>query len=71
MLYEHQRALDSTPLQTIATTISECGQLDISFSQAMLVLKSMVDKGSRFANLERVLGSGAVFLLCYASSDAL
>ncbi|KAK3615657.1 hypothetical protein LTR22_027348 [Elasticomyces elasticus] len=71
MLYEYQRATDSIPLGTVAMTTSECGQVDMTFSQAMQVLERMVDEGSRFANLERVLGCGAVFLLCHAGSDAL
>ncbi|KAK3613244.1 hypothetical protein LTR56_027997, partial [Elasticomyces elasticus] len=70
MLYEYQRATDSITLGIVATAMSECGQLDMTFSQAPRVLERMVDEGSRFANLERVLGCGAVFLLCHAGSDA-
>ncbi|KAK4908771.1 hypothetical protein LTR49_022391 [Elasticomyces elasticus] len=71
MLDEYQRASDVTPLQTVATTISEYGQFNISSSPAMQILERMVDEEIRFANLERVLGCGAVFLLCHAGSDAL
>ncbi|KAK4891910.1 hypothetical protein LTR49_028633, partial [Elasticomyces elasticus] len=70
MLYEYQRATDSITLGIVATAMSECGQLDMTFSQAPRVLERMVDEGSCFANLERVLGCGAVFLLCHAGSDA-
>ncbi|KAK1808039.1 hypothetical protein LTR12_017601 [Friedmanniomyces endolithicus] len=51
-------------------TMSECGQLDMTLSQAIRVLERMVDEGSRFANLERGLRCGAVFFLCHAGSDA-
>lgn len=51
--------------------MSECEQLNISSSQAIQVLERMVHEGSRFANLERVLGCGAVFLVCHAGSNAL
>ncbi|KAK3669797.1 hypothetical protein LTR78_010314 [Recurvomyces mirabilis] len=51
--------------------MSRCGQLNVTFSQALQVLERMIDEGSRFANLEKVIGSGAVFLLCHPGSDAL
>lgn len=71
MLYEYQRSPESVSLQTVATTMSRCGQLDVTFSQALQILERMIDEGSRFANLEKDLGSGAVFLLCHPGSDAL
>ncbi len=71
MLYEYQRSPQSTSLEAIATTMSECVQLNITFSHALQVLERMIDEGSRFANLEKALGSGAVFLLCHPGSDAL
>ena len=71
MLYEYQRSPKSTSLETIATTMSECDQLNVTYLHAIKVLKRMVDEGSRFANLEKDLGSGAVFLLCHPGSDAL
>lgn len=52
---EYLRDSDSIPLGTVAMTMSECGQLDMTLSQAIRVLERMVDEGSRFANLERGL----------------
>ena len=46
-------------------------QLKITFAEAKRVLERMVDEGSRFANLEKALGFGTVFLLCHPGSDAL
>jgi hypothetical protein len=71
MLYEYQRSPEFTSLETIATSMSECVQLNITFPHAIQVLERMVDEGSRFANLEKDLGFGAVFLLCHPGSDAL
>ncbi|KAK5692731.1 hypothetical protein LTR17_025325 [Elasticomyces elasticus] len=70
MLYEYQRATDPITLGTVAMTMSEYCQLDMTFSQVMRVLERIVDKGSSFAKLETVLGCDAVFLLCHAGSDA-
>lgn len=71
MLYEYQKAPGSTCLDTIAVAMSQCSEFGVSVPQATRVLKRMVDEGSRFANLERALGSGAVFLLCHVGADSL
>ena len=71
MLYEYQKSAESPSLETIAATRSGCTQLGIGFSQALRVLKRMLDEGSRFANLENAVGYGAVLLLCHKGSDAL
>lgn len=71
MLYEYQISPASPSLETIATTMSGSVQLNVAFPHALQVLERMFDEGSRFANLEKALGSGAVFLLCHPGSDAL
>ncbi|KAK5165173.1 uncharacterized protein LTR77_009271 [Saxophila tyrrhenica] len=71
MLYEYQKSSDSIPLDTIAVSMCECDQPNLDFAHSLQVLKSMIEEGSRFANLERVLGQGAVFVMCHPGSDAL
>lgn len=71
MLYEYRKSTNLIPLEKIATLISECDRLYLDFARSLQVLKRMVDEGSRFANLERVLGHSIVFLLCYDGSNAL
>lgn len=71
MLYEYQKCPSSLTLDIIAGLMSGCEPLDISHAQSLKTLRNMMDEGSRFANLERVLGQGAVFLLCHSGADAL
>ena len=71
MLYDYQKAPDSPSLGDIALAMSQYSDCAVDVPHAQQVLERMVDEGSRFANLERVLGPGAVFLLCHAGADNL
>ena len=71
MLYEHQKRSGSLSVESIAISMSECAQVDMDFADSLKVLQKMIDEGSRMANLEKVLGQGAKFLLCHDGADAL
>lgn len=71
MLYEYQRSSSSITLDAIAGLMATCEPLKIDYAQSLQTLRNMVDEGSRFANLERVLGQGAVFFLCHSGADSL
>lgn len=70
MLYEHQKRSGSLSVESIAISMSECAQVDMDFADSLKVLQKMIDEGSRMANLEKVLGQDAVFLLCHDGADA-
>ena len=71
MLVELQKRTGSLPLGLVAAAMSNCEQLHISKGGAFQTLERMMDEGSRFANLEKVLGLGAVFVLSHEGSDSL
>lgn len=71
MLYEYQKAAGSPSLDSVAVSMCNCTELGITYRQASCVLNKMMDEGSRFANLEKALGDGAVFALCHKGADAL
>ncbi|OQN95096.1 hypothetical protein B0A48_18828 [Cryoendolithus antarcticus] len=71
MLYEYQKSSSSISLDAIAGLMSECAPLNIDHAQSLQTLRNMIDEGSRFANLERVLGQGSVLLLCHNGADAM
>lgn len=70
MLYEHQKHPHGPRIQDIACASTQ--NLDFGMTQSdSLRLLDRTLGGSRFANLERALGRGAVFLLYHSGSDAL
>ena len=71
MLVELQKKTGSKSLGLVAATMSNCEQLHISQARAFQILERMLDEGSRFANLEKLLGLGAVFVLSHEGSDHL
>lgn len=71
MLYEQQKYPHAPRVEDIAQALTRDPVLGMTYSSSVELLERMLDEGSRFANLERVLGRGAVFLLCHSGSDAL
>ncbi|KAK6439521.1 hypothetical protein LTR95_004272 [Oleoguttula sp. CCFEE 5521] len=71
MLYEYQKSSSSVTLNAIAGLMSVCAPLNIDHAQSLQTLRNMMDEGSRFAKLWRVLGQGSVFPLCHNGADAM
>jgi hypothetical protein len=63
LLVEFRALYGSTPVAEIASIIYSAGTVRHSYEELMTTMTSMIDSGSRYKNIERVLGTGSTLLL--------
>ena len=63
LLVEFRAQYCSTPVTEIASILHRAGTVRHSLDELTNTMNSMIDSGSRYKNIERVLGLGSTLLL--------
>jgi hypothetical protein len=63
LLVEFRALYGSTPVAEIASILYHAGTVQHSLEELTTTMDSMIDSGSRYKNIERVLGPGSTLLL--------
>jgi len=62
-LVEFRALYGGTPVAEIASILYHAGTVQYSLEELTTTMDSMIDSGSRYKNIERVLGPGSTLLL--------
>jgi hypothetical protein len=63
LLVEFRALYGSTPVAEIALILYRAGTVRHTLEELTVTMTSMIDSGSRYKNIERVLGTGSTLLL--------
>jgi hypothetical protein len=63
LLVEFRALYGSTPVAEIASILYRAGTVRHTLEELTVTMTSMIDSGSRYKNIERVLGTGSTLLL--------
>lgn len=63
LLVEFRALYSSTPVAEITLMLYRAGKVQHSLEELTTTMASMIDSGSRYKNIERVLGPGSTLLL--------